>query len=352
MTTTVPAIPAVIDDVTAGWVSGVTGWDVRSLRAEHIGKGIGVSSAVYRLHLDGQGCPDTVVTKVPALDEAAVFTSTILRMYIREARFFAELATEAPVRVPVCHHAAVEEATSGFVVVMEDLGGLRAVDQLDGMALPDAERAVDDLARWHARWWGDVDRLTQAGLAVSLADPIYPAVLPSVFAEGWEKVTGAMHVAPAIERVAPRFPEAMGRLLAELAAGPATLVHGDYRADNLFFEPDGSVAVLDFQLLGQGSAAYDLAYFVTQSLQVDVASDHERGLFDRWVEGLRAGGVPEADLEPMWQDYREAALFCLVYPIVASRGMDFDDPRQYELVRVMNDRFARAVEELDLVSLL
>jgi hypothetical protein len=352
MTTTVPAIPGSIDDVTAAWLAEATGWEIRSLTAEHIGKGIGVSSAVYRLHLDGDGCPDTVVVKVPALDEAAVFTSTILRMYIREARFFNELAHEAPVRVPGCHHAAVDEETSRFVVVMEDLGGLRAVDQVDGMGLDDAERAVDDLARWHATWWGRARPLTEAGLAVSLADPIYPAVLPMVFAEGWDKVTGAMDVADSILEVGPRFSDAMAGLLADLAAGPSTMIHGDYRADNLFFDTDGSVALLDFQLLGEGSAAYDLAYFVTQSISADVAADHERALFDRWEERLREEGVPAGDLGGMWADYRKAALFCLVYPIVASRGMDFEDPRQLELVRLMNERFARAVDQLELVDLL
>ena len=38
--------------------------------------------------------------KLPALDEAAVFTSTMLRMYTREAGFFGELAHQAPLRVP------------------------------------------------------------------------------------------------------------------------------------------------------------------------------------------------------------------------------------------------------------
>jgi hypothetical protein len=45
-------------------------------------------------------------------------------------------------------------------------------------------------------------------------------------------------------------------------------------------------------------------------------------------------------------------LFCLVYPIVAARGMDFDDPRQFALIEAMNRRCARAINALDLESLL
>ena len=60
--------------------------------------------------------------------------------------------------------------------------------------------------------------------------------------------------------------------------------------------------------------------------------------------------MPEADLGRLWEDYRKAALFCLVYPVVASRGMDLSDPRQRDLVDSMLRRFERAVEELDLAS--
>jgi aminoglycoside phosphotransferase (APT) family kinase protein len=144
----------------------------------------------------------------------------------------------------------------------------------------------------------------------------------------------------------------MPRLLDGLAEEPTTMIHGDFRADNLFFEPDGSVAAVDFQLIGTGRGAYDLAYFVTQSLTREDASRHERALFDRWITALVAAGVPEADLVTAWEDYRAAALFCLVYPVVAWRGMDAGDPRQASLATTMLDRFDRAVAELDLAELL
>jgi len=345
------SIPSTIDDVTAPWVNEVTGFEVETLTAEQIGVGIGVSSALYRLSLHGPNCPQTVVAKLPALAEEAVFTSIMLRMYLREVNFFHELAEQSPIRVPVAYHAAVDD-DSAFVVLMEDLGSLRLVDQLAGMSLPDAETAVDRLADWHATWWGHGDALAERGLVVSLADPIYPAILPTVFAEGWEKVTAELDVQPEILTIGPRFPEAIAGLLGNLASGVNTMTHGDFRADNILFDAHADVALLDFQLIGSGSGAYDLAYFVTQSLDVEVASQKERALFDRWIEGLQRAGVPEADLDTAWQHYRTAALFCLAYPIVASRGMDLADPRQRHLIECMNSRFARAIDQLDLADLL
>jgi hypothetical protein len=345
-------IPASIEEVTPAWLAEATGLDIQDAVIEQIGVGVGVSSALYRARLTGPGCPPTVVVKLPALDEAAVFTSTVFSMYLREARFFAELTDQVTMRVPTCFHALVDEETSRFVVVMEDLGGLRCVDQTVGMRVADAERAVDALAGWHATWWGRADDLVARGLALSLADPIYPAVLPMVFGEGWAKLHAeGIELPPAIEAIGDRFADAIAGLLAALAIEPTTMIHGDFRADNLLFGDDGSVAVVDFQLTGQGSGAYDLAYFVTQSLEVGDAAIHEQALFDRWLDGLRAGGVAEGDLGRLWDDYRTAALFCLVYPVVAWRGMDAADPRQRDLVLSMLRRFDRAVEELRLSEL-
>ena len=346
------AIPSSIDDITAGWVSEVTGFEVESLTAEQIGMGIGVSSALYRLSLHGPNCPQTIVAKLPALDEAAVFTSTMLRMYHREVAFFHELAEQVPVRVPVAFHGDVADDMSDFVVLMEDLGSLRLVDQLVGMSLADAETAVDRLAAWHAAWWGRGDGLAERGITVSLADPVYPAVLPMVFAEGWEKVTSELDVQPQILDIGPKFGEAIPRLLADLASGTNTMIHGDYRADNILFDPHGAVALLDFQLIGSGSGMYDLAYFVTQSLDVDVARQNERALFDRWIDGIRKAGISDVDVDLSWHHYRTAALFCLVYPIVASRGMDLANPRELNLIECMNSRFARAIDDLDLADLI
>jgi hypothetical protein len=347
-------VPQSIDEVTPEWISAATGWEVTHLTTEQIGVGIGVSSAVYRAQLTGQGCPDSIVIKQPALDPAAVFTSSMLRMYIREVRYFTTLAPISPLRGPAYYFGQVDEETSNFILLIEDLSGLRVVDQNLGMTLADAGRAIDAVAALHAKWWGTADQLAAEGTTVSLADPIYPAVLPLVFGEGWEKCTAEMELPASILAIGPRFAPAIEGLLASLAVGPNTLAHGDFRADNMLFTADDEFVALDFQLIGTGTGAYDLAYFITQSLTADDASIGEADLFNRWIDGLRDHGVPAnmVDRDLLWSHYRTAALFCLAYPIVASRGMDLSDPRQYGLVDSMNTRFDRAVQELSLADLL
>lgn len=341
-----------IEQVTAEWVAEATGLAVTGVEHEIIGVGIGVSSSVYRLWLQGDGVPDTLVLKLQALDEAAVFTCTMLQMYSREVKFFDELAARSPIRVPKGYGGAISEDRATYYLFMEDLGGHREVDQNTGMEIADAERALDELAGWHAEFWGQAEQYVETGAAMSIADEIYHGVLPIVFAEGWDKVQAEMEVHPTVAAIAPRWIEKLPDMLTALAASPTTVTHGDYRADNIFFDDDGGVVLLDFQLTGLSTAAFDLAYFVTQSLLPDVATANEQALFDRYVAALTAAGVPEHDTATLWENYRMAALFCLAYPIVAARGMDLSDPRQYALVDNMSTRCARAIDELDLASLL
>jgi len=345
------AIPNGPTGVTPAWFRETLGWDVSAVDIVEIGAGIGVSSAVYRAKLTGEDVPPSVVVKLVANDPAAAFTSQVLRFYKREVQFYDTLADEAPVRTPRGHYGEVTDDDGNFVVVMEDLCGNRIIDQTTVMSLEDAHRVIDAIADWHAKWWNGTDGFCESQLAVALSDPIYPAMLPGLFDEGWAKLNSTPSCVPheALQPVGDAFSSVLESLLQRLSTGPSTLLHGDVRADNIMFSPTGEPIFMDFQILGVGSASYDVAYFITQSLDVDAAE--ERALFDRWCARLEANGVPAGDLELLWEQYRAAATFCLVYPVVACRGMDLEQPREVALVNSMMGRFERAATDLDLASI-
>ena len=344
-------IPAGIDDIDDAWMSQAMGAPLSMLDVSDIGEGLGMISSLHRVTLDGDG-PDSVVVKLPSADEAARFTAQVLSLNIREVGFYRELAAECPVRVPAAHHAAVDRTTHEFVLVLEDMGWCRAVDQVAGMGAADAERAVSELADWHLHWWDAAEPIVERGTAVAISDPIYPAILPAVFAEGWEKVRTSMTVPPPIVAAAEGWIGALPRMLDSLAEEPTGLGHGDYRADNMLFDDDDRLVLLDFQVIGQATPVFDLAYFVTASLAPELASEMEPRLFERWRDAVAAGGRPESELESMWPRYRVAALFCVCYGMIAARGMDLSAERQRSLLAASFERFSRAAEELSLPDLL
>ena len=346
-----PALPDGIDDIDDAWLSAAMGSPVQTVDITDIGTGVGMIGAIYRATLEGDG-PDTVVIKMPGLDETARFTAQILRLNIREVGFYRELAAESPIRVPHCHFGSVDPETHQFVLVLEDVGSYRAVSQVEGMGRVDAEQAVDELAAWHAHWWGKAGPIVERGTAMAIHDPIYPMLLPPVFSDGWAKVRGAMSVPRVVETVADGWVEALPGMLGSLSTTPSTLVHGDYRADNMFFDDDGRVVLLDFQVIGESMPVGDLAYFVTGSLSPATASELEPGLYERWLRALASEGVPESEIDGMWDVYRGAVLFCVCYPMIAGAGMDLTDERQRGLLAATFERFERAADELSLPDLL
>ena len=81
---------------------------------------------------------------------------------------------------------------------------------------------------------------------------------------------------------------------------PFAVVHGDYRLDNLLFDPAGAdVVVVDWQTLSVGPPTRDLAYFLGTSLTVDDrrAAEREprrrlpRGAVRAWGDRLRRRSV-------------------------------------------------------------
>lgn len=353
-------IPAGIDEVTPQWLSAAMAADlggatVIGVEPTLIGEGVGIASAVYRVALtldDPTVGPGSVVVKLPALDEAAHFTSTAIRMYHREVSFFGEVAPTCPFGVPECYVAESDPETGAVVIVMEDLGRLRPVDQLEGARPADAATAIEAIARLHARWWGLEDEIGDLEAVIPVDDPLYPMVLPALFDEGWARAVEGLTVPDSLVDIGPVFGGHIEGLMRRLAAAPQTFCHGDWRIDNLMFDTDGVVTALDFQLGARAVGGFDLAYFTSQSLTVEDRRLGEAGLIERYRATALGAGVPAADLERLEDDYDHAALFCLVYPVIALRGVELDDTRGVRLMQVMIDRVAAVIGDRDLARLL
>ena len=66
-----------------------------------------------------------------------------------------------------------------------------------------------------------------------------------------------------------------------------SLMHGDYRLDNLLFTPDRTaITVVDWQTLGAGLPARDLAYFTATSLLPDQRAELDERLVTAYHDEL------------------------------------------------------------------
>jgi aminoglycoside phosphotransferase (APT) family kinase protein len=93
-----------------------------------------------------------------------------------------------------------------------------------------------------------------------------------------------------------------------------TLVHGDFKSENILLSADGSAAAAyDFQYCGAGLGAKDVAYLFCSSLDADVLQRHEQALLAHYHARLlghlaRLGRGGEGYTAEVLQRHYELAL--------------------------------------------
>lgn len=313
-----------------------------------IGEGVGLLSLLYRLTLTydapSPGAPASVVLKLPTVDPTMRYLANSLNAYGREVKFYREIAASAPFAAPGCHAALIDPDSHDFVLLLEDVSGLRGFDQITGCAWAEAEAIADVLADFHAAWHGDPRLPEMAQTFWSLKNPVYPVLLPAMFTGGWAVAREALadQVSPELRR----FGDHWGALLpwfADQLAELQTLAHGDFRADNLFGGGERLLA-LDFQIASVGPGVYDLAYFVSQSLSSECRAGRDRDLVRRYLHRLADHGII-LDEDETWRLYQLSLAWCLIYPMAVFQSYEASNERGQELMRTLLFRCASAIEE-------
>jgi hypothetical protein len=302
--------PAAID---AGWMTALlrkAGIDavVDRVSARAIGTGqIGDSVRFALGYAHGPAdAPRSLVGKFPAAGEESRATGVRLGNYLREVRFYQQLAPTARIRTPGCWFAEVDEATSDFVLIMDDLAPAEPGDQLKGVTLDEARRVIVEAARLHASHWDDdaLDALPwvsgSKAAPPSAANGDAVAMLWSAF-----KARYGERMKPAWSEVGDRLTTRFGRL-AEAREGPRCLTHNDFRPDNMMFASalgGAPVTVLDWQSFAYGVGATDVAYFLAGALPADVRRGAEPELLALYHRTLVAEGVRGYGADELARDY-------------------------------------------------
>jgi hypothetical protein len=131
------------------------------------------------------------------------------------------------------------------------------------------------------------------------------------------------------------------------------LMHGDYRLDNLMFDPDSAdVAAVDWQTVTTGPPVRDLSYFLATSLSVELRRAHERELLEVYVTALKARGV-DHPIERCFADYR---LGVLQGPLITVLGCIYATAEPSEasdaMFLAMATRSCAAIRDLATLDLL
>ena len=355
-----PAIPHSGDAITASWMQRALAAGgkvdvppIRDIRQEHVGVGIGHVGESVRCHLsyaeERPGAPATVFVKLHSSHRETDKLARRVRLYRREYAFYRLLSHGAPIRSPTLYYGDFERRSNRLALVLEDLGGMARVDEIDGASAEQAGRAIRAIARLHASSWNRTHTSPYRDIFNSL-DPkwrppvqlIYLASLRrtfEVFGDHFSSGTGRI-----IETLGWKTAAYMG----DLATGPRAFGHGDYRLDNMFFGPGpDDLAVIDWQVCGGNNPLGDVAYFLGGSLPSDLRRGIEREAVAEYHDIVRRAGVADFSAEDCWRLYRQNMLVRLLVLVVSAGGLDISNERSVRLLGLGFGRTLAALEDLD-----
>ncbi|MBH5143535.1 phosphotransferase [Rhodococcus erythropolis] len=279
---------------------------VTDVDARPIGTGQVADSIQVEAHYSGStDAPASFVLKVSSENEQSRSAGRTEMNYLREVRFYQDIAPRLKVRVPACHHAEIDSNRTEFVLVLEDLSPARPGDQLRGCTVEETALAVVEAARIHAPFWGSEELAGNPWLDIS---GTYWARFVDMMPQWWsgfEERYGT-RLSSADIALGRTFTEHIADYYAALRTVPFTVQHGDFRPDNVLFDAAGGdvpLAVLDWQTAIFGPGIVDVAYFIGGALSPDARRAHEAQLLKTYYDELRALGVVNYSFEDLLRDY-------------------------------------------------
>ena len=265
----------------------------------------------------------------------------------REARFYAEVATDVPVRVPKPIWSGwSSEDPNEYFILLEDLSqtGCRFPTSAGDDAERSDEGMMDTLAKLHGKFW-ESPRFSRD--LVWIERPMRSSIGPQLVEQGVKQFGDRMP--KAFHDLARLYIDHNEAVCDLLDVGPKTLTHGDSHLGNTFL--DGSeVGLLDWACTCRAPGIRDVSYYLCNSVPTSVRQECESMLLTRYLEKLNAAGGIAATFDDAWYQYRRLAT-CSWIAATATAGAGSRMQSVEIGLRAMN-RATQAIVDLDTVGLL
>ncbi|MEV5551879.1 phosphotransferase [Streptomyces sp. NPDC052309] len=346
--------PAFLTDSLRGAEAITAAATVTSVDREPVGAGQVGDTYRYTLTYDHiePTVPSSVIAKVSAADEASRAAAMQFELYEREVRFYQQIASKVGIRTPRCYGADIDVPAGTFVLLLEDLAPADTVNNLDELNPDHASAALAEAAGLHAPLWGapqlgELDWLNfnhaQATVMPTITLPMFHG-FAARYADSLDQ-----HVLDLITRLKDHAPAFWTN-----QQPPWTVVHGDYRTDNMLFNARGGadpLVTVDWQTCGHGPAMTDVAFVLGTGLAPEVREGHEEALVRDYHDRLVSAGVAGYSFERCWQDYRCYAAYA-VFLLVPSAMLVEQTERGDAMFLTMLRRAVAQIQTLDTEPLL
>lgn len=357
------SIPASLDGLTPEWLTSslrsggtIQAASVTAAQTTEIGAGTGLMSSIGRIELEYDraepDAPKSLIVKVKASAPENLLVALTFSFYKREVDFYRFAAPISCLRTPRSYYLDIDESGQNFVMLLEDLGEA-TVDQVRGAPADLSYHALMELARYHVQFAPMVQSNEMDWVIDSAADD-YVALNSGIYQAALEPALNNFsdNFTPATRKVAVDLYDKIPPLMQNRIKEGLTLIHGDYRLDNMFMGslppregfPETGLAVVDWQINCIAECGFDLAYHMcsidTQTrrkIEDQVLRDYHRVLTENGIEGY--------PFDYFKEQYRRYILFSLLYAISVAGNLDLANERGVDLAKTILDRVLAAIED-------
>jgi hypothetical protein len=329
-------IPKNMDQVTPAWLTQVMDLQPGSQECRIIDRHVedlnveaGFISQLARLTLEYEekpdNLPDSVIVKLPPLDDTTRAISKSLEHFQREVAFYKYFAKDCPANPPKPYHADIDATADNFVIMIEDIGFHDPQKFFDGCTVVEAKSVLYALGGLHAKYWGErnlgghkwVSRMSQT---VAPLVAMMPEAIPKFRAKFEDYMPKDLR--DGLKFAADNF----GHILEAVQRLPdQTLCHVDAHLGNIAFE-GGRARFFDWQAFMVHSGSYDVALFINANLLEADRRAALTELLDTYHRALVDGGVVGFSRQDVENHYRlQAANLWVIIPLFAGAFLSSDE---------------------------
>jgi hypothetical protein len=302
-------------------------------------------------HTNPRGLPQHWFVKLPPMAWRAKAITALPRLLPTEVRFYNEVAKTIPLK-RVASLAAHSRFGLGSTLVLHDVTEFGATPgkTMDALTATQARLVVEQLAHFHAQFWGKADNNPQYswlnGSVRRLEDTLGTVLAVPLMRRGLmlagNLIPNSLH-APAL-----RYAQKRKQAMQFLAQGEKTLIHHDCHPGNLFWH-HAQPGFLDWQMVRIGEGIGDMAYFLATALTPETRRQHEAQLLNAYCQILTDSGVVGLTLTQVIARYRAHLAYpfeAMLVTLAIGDMMPLDS--NLELIR----RATAAVEDFDVFEAL
>lgn len=312
----------------------------------------GLLSSICRVNISyktpTQDLPKSVVIKFPPERDENRSFGRAWGVYEREIRFYRELANKSPIRIPKCYFTVLDDPNNNFLLMIEDAGDWIPGDQINGLSVNQTKSAVTAIAKLHGYWWDSKELQELTWIPEENRDHVH------AFKDNWDEFKEEHRDILDDQKIySGDLIAQSGQKIEDLSKiAPRTIIHYDFRADNMLFNEQDEIMVVDWQTAIKSFGAFDIARAVCGSHHGILEKSHHIEFLELWYQELLHCGVTKYTFNEAWRDYRLGIILASYVPVSAHHFLSHEGSRGISILKAMIERLFYAFHECDVLELL